>query len=181
MSRADPSVDVGRLLAFALDISASPVSGVGAADYACLIHRYLEDAPFRALFDGVVEGAGCEVASANRDIGLVLRTRPDGPWAWPARSSDSPWGKFEDAHLRAARGLVVVALFAYLAPSAADLEDLLSDTESKVPPVGVRELEQFIRDFCTEQEVRSPDPFGTADARPLWWHWRPCLPASGRA
>ncbi|XXX76103.1 hypothetical protein WMF30_51490 [Sorangium sp. So ce134] len=165
-------VDVGRLLAFALDVTASPGSGGIPADYARLVQRYIEDAPFRSLFDGVVEGAGCEVTTADRNIGIVLRTRPDGPWAWPARAADLPWNKsFEEPHPRAARALVVIALLAYVAPSAADLDDLLSDPDVVLTTVGVRELEQFIRDYCEQCEADTPDPAGDAESRPLWWHW----------
>lgn len=172
MSSADATVDVGRLLAFALDVAASPGSGGVPAEYGRLIQRYVEDAPFRTLFDGVVEGAGCEVTTADRNIGIVLRTRPDGPWAWPARSGDLPWnGSFEEPHQRAARALVAIALLAYVAPSAADLDDLLSDPDLVLTAVGVRELEQFIRDFCEQCETDAPDPTGDVESRPLWWHW----------
>ncbi|WP_437312120.1 hypothetical protein [Sorangium sp. So ce388] len=172
MSASDAAVDVGRLLAFALDVTAAPGSGGVAADYARLVQRYVEDAPFRSLFDGVVEGAGCEVTTADRNIGLVLRTRSDGPWAWPARSADLPWNRsFEEMHPRAARALVVVALLAYVAPSAADLDDLLSDADVVLTTVAVRELERFIRDYCEQCEADTPDPTGDVESRPLWWHW----------
>lgn len=171
MNSTDTAVDAGRLLAFALDITASPAGGVGAADYTRLVDRYREDAPFRVLFDGVIEGAGCEVATANHSVGIVLRTRPDGPWAWPAKSADLPWNGFENMHLRAARALVVIALLAYLAPSGADLDDLLSDTEARLTPVSVRDLEQFVRDFCLQQESQAANPTGDENSRPLWWHW----------
>lgn len=165
-------LDVGRLLAAALDVTAAPGSSGRPAEYARLVQRYLQDAPFRALFDGVVEGAGCQVASADKNIGLVLRTSPDGPWAWPARSADLPWNKsFEDPHQRAARALVVIALLAYVAPSAADLDDLLSDPDVVPTVVGVRELERFIRDFCEKCEEGGADPVGESNDRPLWWHW----------
>lgn len=171
MNSTDAPVDAGRLLAFALDITASPAGGVGAAEYMRLVDRYREDASFRVHFDGVIEGAGCEVATANHSVGVVLRTRPDGPWAWPAKSADLPWNGFENTHLRAARALVIIALLAYLAPSGADLDDLLSDTEARLNPVGVRDLEQFVRDFCLQQESQSPNPTGDETSRPLWWHW----------
>ena len=172
MSEGEGSVDVGRLMAFALDVTASPGSSGLGAEYARLVERYVEDAVFRALFDGVMEGAGCQVATADRSVGVVIRTRPDGPWAWPARSADLPWnGSFEEPSQRAARALVVIALLAYVAPSAADLDDVLSDVDVVLPAVGVRELEQFIRDFCEECEAATPDPAGDAESRPLWWHW----------
>jgi hypothetical protein len=172
VSSVDATVDVGRLLSFSLDVTAAPGSAGLAADYARLVRRYLDDAVFRALFDGVVEGAGCEVTTADPNIGVVLRTRPDGPWAWPARSAELPWNKsFEEPKQRAARALVVLALLAYVAPSAADLDDLLSNPDVVLTTVGVRELEQFIRDFCEQCEANTPDPAGDVDSRPLWWHW----------
>jgi hypothetical protein len=168
----DATVDVGRLLAFALDVAATPGSGGAPADYARLIRRYVEDATFRSLFNGVVEGAGCEVATADITMGVVLRTRADGPWAWPARSADLPWnGSFEEPQQRAARALVVIALIAYVAPSAADLDDVLSEPDTVLTAVGVRELEQFIRDFCEQCESNVSDPTASVEQRPLWWHW----------
>jgi hypothetical protein len=172
MSTSDATVDVGRLLAFALDVTAVPAESGINADYGRLVQRYVEDAVFRALFNGVIEGAGCTVTTADRHIGIVLRTRPDGPWAWPARSADLPWsGKFEDAHQRAARALVVIALLAYVAPSAADLDELLADADAVVTTVGVRDLERFVRDFCEHCETTATDPGGVPEQRPLWWHW----------
>ncbi len=173
MTPPESTSDLGRLLAFALDVEATPGSSGASADYARLVDRYREDALFRVLFDSVLEGAGCQVVAASNDVGLVIQTQPDGPWAWPARSADLPWNKFDDSqqHLRAARALVVVALLAYVAPSAADLDDLLADAELQVQAVGVRELETFIRDFCAEHEARTPDPVTDDSSRPLWWHW----------
>lgn len=172
MSSVESTSDLGRLLAFALDVTAIPGDAGASADYARLLERYREDAAFRALFDSVLEGAGCAVAAAHGDVGLVLRTQLDGPWAWPARAADLPWSRnFEDPHQRAARALVVIGLLAYVAPSAADLEDILADADLQLPAVGVRELETYIRDFCTQHEARSTDPEADACARPLWWHW----------
>lgn len=172
MSTTDANIDVGRLLAFAVDVTATPGSGGSSADYARLVGRYVEDAQFRTLFDGVIEGVGCEVSTADRHVGIVLRTRPDGPWAWPARSADLPWNRtFEEPQQRAARALVIIALLAYLAPSAADLDDVLSDPDIVLATVGVRDLEQFIRDFCEQCEAKTTDPAGDVDSRPIWWHW----------
>jgi hypothetical protein len=172
VSQVDAPVDVGILLSFALEVTAAPGSAGLQADYARLVRRYLDDAAFRALFDGVVEGAGCTVTTADPSIGVVLRTRPDGPWAWPARSAELPWSKaFEDPKQRAARALVVLALLAYVAPAAADLDDLLADPDVVLTTVGVRDLEQFIRDFCEQSEAKALDPAGDDESRPLWWHW----------
>lgn len=172
MSASDGAVDVGRLLAFALDPTLSPGGSGALADYTRLVERYREDAPFRAQFDAVVEGAGCEVTTVDPHVGIVLRTRPDGPWAWPSRSADLPWnGSFEEAQLRAARALVVIGLLAFVAPAAADLDDLLSDADVVLPNVGVRELERFIRDFCEQREAERADAAVDDDSRPLWWHW----------
>ena len=92
------------------------------------MQRYLGEARFRREFDDVVEGIACEVADASVSTGIVLRTHPDGPWAWPRRSTDLPWAKkFLSPEERLARAVVVVALLAFVAPSAADLDDLLAD------------------------------------------------------
>lgn len=172
MTAIEGTSDVGRLLAFALDVTAIPGASGASADYTRLVDRYREDAAFRSLFDSVIEGAGCEVAAAESSIGLVLRTRPDGPWAWPARTADLPWNKsFEDPHLRAARALVVLAILAYVAPSAADMDDILGDPAVVLPTIGVRDLEQFIRDFSAQHEARNTDPVADESTRPLWWHW----------
>lgn len=177
MSTPESTSDLGKLLAFALDISATPGSSGASADYARLVQRYRADAPFRVLFDSILEGAGCRVAVADEVVGLVIQTQADGPWAWPTRSADLPWNKgFDDPHLRATRALVVIALLAYVAPSAADLDDILADSDLQIPAVGVRELETFIRDFCAEHEARNTDPIADSSERPLWWHWQQ-LPA----
>lgn len=169
-------VDAGRLLTLALDVSASPgnASGSGnAADYARLVDRYLADASFRLAFDGLLEGVGLSVATADPAVGVVVRAAEDSPWAWPRRSTDLPWNRaaFTSASERASRALVMVALLAYMAPSAADLDDLLSDPATVLTTVAVRDLEQFVRDFCEQREAESEDPSGEPDDRPLWWHW----------
>jgi hypothetical protein len=165
-------VDVGRLIAFATDAGASLGSSGRAGEYARLIERYLSDSAYRLLVDDVLEGAGCTVAHAAPREGLIVRTEPDGPWAWPERSTDLPWNRNfskNQAVERAARMLVVPALLAYIAPSAADFDDQLSDPTLTLPTVTVRDLEQFIRDFATRQEDESPDP--ALEERPAWWHW----------
>ena len=165
-------VDVGRLIAFATDTTASPGSSGQAGEYARLIERYLSDSAYRLLVDDVLEGAGCSVTHAARREGLIVRTEPDGPWAWPERSAELPWNRNfskNQAVERAPRMLVVPALLAYIAPSAADFDDQLSDPTLTLPTVTVRDLEQFIRDFATRHENESPDP--ADDERPAWWHW----------
>ncbi len=168
----DSTLDAGRLLTLALDVAASPGAGADGAEYTRLLRRYIDDAPFRALFDGVVEGTGCEVCAADATVGIVLRTRRDGPWAWPARGTDLPWNNsFEPPERRGARALVVIALLAFIAPSAADLDDLLSDSDVVVTAVSVRELEEFIRDFCEQRESTAAHPDSDERAKPLWWYW----------
>jgi hypothetical protein len=167
-------IDAGRLMAFACDETASPGSTGEAAEYTRLINRYLREATFRKLVDDVLEGVSCEVTDVTPHLGLVLRSHPDGPWCWPARQDDLPWNKTwakneNDSVMRSARMLVVPALLAYLAPSAADYDDLLADPTLILPSVPVRELERFIRDFAHQREAESPDPAG--EERPIWWHW----------
>jgi hypothetical protein len=164
-------VDIGRLLTLAVDVTAVPGSTGVAAEYHRLVLRYLADAPFRAAFRGVLEGAGLSVETAGEHVGIVLRADPDSPWAWPRRTADLPWNAFSGASERASRALVVVALLAYVAPAAADLDELLSDPAAVLPAVAVRDLEQFVRGFCEQREADSPDPGGDPDSRPLWWHW----------
>lgn len=166
------AVEAGRLIAFACDVSAVPGASGPSADYAGLTRRYLSDAVFQRLVDDIAEGVGCVVAHAGLHEGLVLRSEPDGPWCWPSKSADLPWNKtFKpgSSFERAARLLVLPALLAYVAPSAADLDDLLSDPAMIPPPVPVRDLEEFIRDFAHHKEAEESDPVG--EERPLWWHW----------
>lgn len=159
----------GRLLVFALDVTATPGRTGQAAEYARLVGRYLGEELFRQLFDDLLEGAGCSVAHASAETGLVLLAEPDSAWAWPARSSDLPWGRKQKEEHRAARMLVIPALLAYVAPTAADLEDFVEDHTRIVPDVPVADLEDFIRQFALQQEAATPDPVG--EERPLWWHW----------
>ncbi len=168
-------VDAGKLIAFACDLTATPGASGESAEYRRLVERYLAEAVFRMLVDDIAEGVGCEVVHVSPREGLVLRSQPDGPWAWPAHASDLPWNKrfsassSTSAFDRAARMLVIPALLAFIAPSAADYDDLLSDPTLLPSPVTVRELENFIREFAAHRERDHPDP--TGEERSLWWHW----------
>lgn len=172
MSKA---TDLGRLIAFALDVTAAPGSSGEAAEHGRLVEQYLADAEFRLMVDDFAEGANCEVAHADERVGLILRSEPDGPWAWPRRSAELPWNKkfgntgTDPAFERAARMIVIPALLAYIAPTAADVEDLVDDPTALLPEFTVNDLEQFIRDFARDRENSHPDPSG--DEPPLWWHW----------
>ncbi|WP_435124087.1 hypothetical protein [Micromonospora tulbaghiae] len=161
--------DAGRLLVFALDVTATPGRTGQSAEYARLVARYLGEETFRLLFDDILEGAGCSVAHASPETGLVLLAEQDSAWAWPRRSSDLPWGRKQKEEHRAARMLVVPALLAYIAPTAADLEDYVEDHTRLLPDVPVSDLEDFIRQFALQQEAATANPVG--DDRPLWWHW----------
>jgi hypothetical protein len=173
-------VDAGKLVAFAVDVTATPGGSGEAAEYARLVDRYLADASFRRLVDDILEGVGCEVTDATLHAGLIVRSQLGGPWCWPARGADLPWNKsFLDLEERAARMIVVPALLAYVAPAAADFDDLLSDPTVVPATVSVRDLERFIRDFAQQHEAESPDPAG--EERPAWWYWlQPSEDTSGR-
>ena len=163
-------IDAGRLIAFATDVTAAPGDSGERAEYGRLAGRYLSDAAFRMLVDDILEGVGCEVTDADARAGLVLRSRPDGPWAWPALSADLPWNKRTLTQgERACRMLVIPALLAYIAPSAADFDDLAADPTLRPPDVPVRELERFIRDFAEQREADSEEPPG--EDPPVWWYW----------
>jgi hypothetical protein len=162
-------IDAGRLLVFALDVTATPGRTGQSAEYARLVARYLGEETFRQLFDDILEGAGCSVTHASPETGLVLLAEADSAWAWPSKSSDLPWGKKQKEEHRAARMLVVPALLAFIAPTAGDLEDYVEDHTRLVPDVPVADLEDFIRQFALQQETANPNPVG--EDRPLWWHW----------
>ncbi|HEY8986395.1 MAG TPA: hypothetical protein VIU15_43335 [Streptomyces sp.] len=175
--------DAGRLLAFALDVTAAPGNSGHSAHYRSLLDRYRTDAAFRHLVDDILEGAGCSVALADPHHGLLLDTELDGPWAWPRRTTDLPWNKnFEDVSARAARLLVPVALLAYVAPSAADFDDLLADPLAVAATFTASQLADFITGFARHKEEETADP--PEDQAPLWWHWLQLpahAPASKRA
>jgi hypothetical protein len=164
-------VDAGRLLGHALNPSATPGSGGKAADYGRLVDRYLGDETFRMLFDDILEGVACSVAHASPETGVVLLAEPDSPWCWPTRSADLPWHNklLKDDQQRAARILVIPALLAYVAPTAADLEDFLTDPTLLLPQVPVTDLENFIREAALDLERAHGNPEG--EERPMWWHW----------
>ncbi|MFB6676444.1 hypothetical protein ACFCWG_29280 [Streptomyces sp. NPDC056390] len=162
--------DAGRLIAFALDVTAEPGNSGQAGDYRNLLDRYRTDASFRRLVDDILEGAGCFVAMADPHRGLLLDTDPGGPWAWPQRTADLPWNKnFENASARAMRLLVPVALLAYVAPSAADFDELLSDPAAVTTTCTATQLAQFITDYARHKESEAMDP--AEGEVPLWWHW----------
>lgn len=160
----------GRLVAFALDNSAVPGNSGSAGEYRTLVDAYVSDAVFRRLVDDVLEGASCTVIHADRNLGMLLDTEPDGPWAWPRRAADLPWNKnFSHPSARSARLLVPVALLAYIAPSAADFDDLLTDPLALSGTFTAAQLEGFIRDFAQRKEADTHDPAG--GEAPAWWHW----------
>ncbi|MFF5985400.1 hypothetical protein ACFY78_41895 [Streptomyces olindensis] len=162
--------DAGRLLAFALDVTAAPGNNGQAGHYRDLLDRYRTDAAFRRLVDDILEGVGCNVAMADPHHGLLLDTDPSGPWAWPQRAADLPWNKnFEHASARAARLLVPVALLAYVAPSAADFDELLTDPSAATVTCTAPQLAEFIADYARHKESDATDP--VEGEAPLWWHW----------
>lgn len=165
-------IDAGRLIALATDVTATPGDSGDRAEYARLTSRYLSDATFRSLVDDILEGTGCEVTDADPAAGLTLRSAPDGPWAWPVRSADLPWNKQGlPAGERACRMLVIPAMLAWIAPSAADFDDLAADSSLRPPDITVRGLEQFIRVCAEAHEAQDPDEAGDPDDKPVWWHW----------
>lgn len=163
-------IDAGQLIAFATTVSMAPGRSGDGADYQRLLERYLADSQFRQLVDDILEGAGCEVADATAQGGMVLRSTPEGPWHWPMRARDLPWQKsFLSGPDRAARMVTVVALLAYLAPSAADFDDWLSDPDRILPDVSARALDAFVRDFAQQRDAEQlPE---TDRDRPLWSYW----------
>lgn len=172
------AVDAGRLFTLATQFAAVPRKTGQSAEYRRLVERYLNESVFRSLVDQIFEGAQCEVTHASTTEGLIVLVDPDSPWCWPTSAADLPWNKklkgprsqFE----RAARMLVIPALLAYIAPTSADLDDLLSDPTLVPPPVTVRDLEAFIRSYAKEQEEQNPHlPDGEYS---LWWHWLQCSP-----
>jgi hypothetical protein len=164
-------IDAGRLLGYALNPTLTPGSGGKAADYGRLVERYLGDETFRMLFDDILEGVGCTVAHASLETGIVVLAEPESPWCWPARSSDLPWHnkQHKEEDQRAARMLVIPALLAYIAPTAADLEDFLTDPTLQLREVPVADLENFIREAALHLERANGNPDG--EERPLWWYW----------
>ncbi|MET8160348.1 hypothetical protein ABZT47_28650 [Sphaerisporangium sp. NPDC005289] len=175
------SVDAGRLLALATDFTVIPGRSGLSAEYRRLVNRYVTEASFKMLIDGLLEGAECEATYASETEGLIVRADADSPWCWPAASGDLPWNtkKYrgeEAAFQRAGRLLVIPALLAYIAPSAVELDDLMTDPTLLPPPVPVRELEKLIRDFAEHLEAEDPGLDG--NEYPIWWHW---LQASGES
>ncbi|MGW4325861.1 hypothetical protein ACWEKR_08230 [Nocardia sp. NPDC004573] len=163
-------IDTGRLISFATKMSVTPGRSGEAAEYERLITRYQSDAEFQQLVDDFLEGAQCAVSSVRTESGLILRSDPDGPWCWPEAASELPWNKNSPRPAeRACRMLVIPALLAFIAPSAADLEDLLADPTLRPPAVPVRELEEFIRTYAEYCDQQNPDP--DSDDPPVWWQW----------
>lgn len=170
------AVEAGRLIAYALDRRMTPGNSGDSGDYRTLLEEYVNDARSRQLVDDILEGAGCEVAHAGLEEGMIVRSKPDGPWAWPSNADDLPWNKKKfnknlSAADRAARMAVVPALLAYVAPSAADLDDLLSRKGQLSITFSALDLEQFIRELALDLENQDQGGDSPGEERPLWWHW----------
>ncbi len=167
------ATDIGRLLTFALDVTATPADTGERAEYRRLLDRYRTEPEFRYAVDDLLDGADCEVTEASERVGLVVHARAGSAWAWPQKSADLAWNQFDKRHEKALRLYVLTALLARPFPTGIDIESALDDNSFAPVPISVTELEQFIRSFCEEERDRNPViPADLAeDDRPLWWWW----------
>jgi hypothetical protein len=168
------ATDLGRLLTFALDVSAIPGESGERAEYRRLTTRYRTDPAFRQIVDDLLEGADCEVTDASDRVGLIVHALPGSAWAWPPKATDLPWNQgFDKPYEKALRLYVIVALLARPFPTGIDIESALDDESFTPAPVSVMELERFIRSFCEQERDNNP-PLPASmpeDQRPLWWWW----------
>jgi hypothetical protein len=112
MTIREDARDVGFLLRYALDPSASPMRN---DTYRALVERYHTDPELRSVFDAFGEGLGIRVLAADRLSGLVLTAEADSPLAV---SDTSPWLRIRGVGDRQVYGLALGGVAAWCYPSA---------------------------------------------------------------
>ncbi|MBA9002756.1 hypothetical protein [Thermomonospora cellulosilytica] len=112
MTFRDDARDVGFLLRYALDSSASPIRH---DTYRMLIDRYHTDPDLRSAFDAFAEGLGVRVLTADRSSGLVLTAEADSPLAV---SDTGRWLRIRGVADRQVYGVALGAVAAWCYPNA---------------------------------------------------------------
>jgi hypothetical protein len=143
--------NIGRLLSRALQPRLNP-----AQDplYAELISAYREDPSLRAGVRLVAEGMGLEVVHDSLAHGLVVTAAADGPFLSKMRD----FRESMSVRDRLSYGLLMVALAAYVFPSA---DALGAPIEEAPPRVELNEVVPAIRHMC-EIALREAESLSSA-------------------
>lgn len=112
MSVRDDARDVGLLLRYALDHTATPSR---FEVYGRLLDRYHSDPELRGAFDETITALGARVLAADRTVGLVLSVEPDSPLG--VRDT-SAWLRIRGVPDRLVYGLALGGAAAWCYPTA---------------------------------------------------------------
>jgi hypothetical protein len=134
----------GRLIQWALRAKAIPFN---EPEYRELVDRYIDQPSFRASVRQFADGLGLIILDAN-DRGLFLGTQDESVFAIKP-SEFRGRGSAED---RLLDGLVQLAIAATIYPRQQDLDE---DSITAKPPITCQEVDETLRNMCSEYKRRA--------------------------
>lgn len=135
--------------------------------YRALVHRYLDDPPFRHLVKDISLGLGLRILAAG-ELGLVLAAEPDSAFAFRHMDFRGTNAKADD---RILDGLIQLAIAATVFPRARDLEE---EATLARPAITVGDVEDLLRRLCdrlADQAKGEADPVA-GDMAGVYEAWR---------
>ncbi|MFB9524740.1 hypothetical protein ACFFTU_32890 [Streptomyces cremeus] len=160
------AADAARLVSFGLQPKLLPARD---AEYADLLRRYREEAPFARLADAVATGLGLVVLEVSTRAGMAVSADEDSVFA--VRMGDYARRASAESADRFLHGLAHLAVAAMAFPRPEDLAD-----DGYVGRLTVNGVDAFVRQACRRLEERAEeagentDP--TTDAPGLEAAWR---------
>ncbi len=160
------AADAARLVSFGLQPKLLPARD---AEYADLLRRYREEAPFARLADAVATGLGLVVLEVSTRAGMAVSADEDSVFA--VRMGDYARRASAESADRFLHGLAHLAAAAMAFPRPEDLAD-----DGYVGRLTVNGVDAFVRQACRRLEERAEeagentDP--TTDAPGLESAWR---------
>jgi hypothetical protein len=141
------AADAARLVSFGLQPKLLPARD---AEYAELLRRYREEAPFARLADAVATGLGLVVLEVSTRAGMAVSAGEDSVFA--VRMGDYARRASPESADRFLHGLAHLAVAAMAFPRPADLAD-----DGYVGRLTVNGVDAFVRQACRRLEERAEE------------------------
>lgn len=154
MTARDDARDVGLLLRYSLDPTASPAR---LDVYSRLMDRFHTDPDLRTTFDEMASGLGLRVLSADRSTGLVLVAERTSPLAV---TDTSPWLRIRGTADRMVYGLALAGAAAWCYPTARAVR------EPGTRRVTAVDVDRLVREQAAATEIDDDPASSLAQA----WH-----------